>query len=195
MILLLDNYDSFTYNLYQAVRQLKHECKVVRNDKAKVSELLRLKPNGIILSPGPGRPEDAGILLELVRRAPLTIPILGVCLGHQAIALANGGLVVRAKRLMHGKTCFITHDGRGVYLGLPKRIHVARYHSLVASQPLPKNLVATAYGEDGSLMGLRHIDRPVEGVQFHPESVATPLGLKMLSNFLDAAKASSRRRR
>jgi len=194
MILLLDNYDSFTYNLYQAVRFLKHDCKVVRNDSSTVKKLLALKPDAIILSPGPGRPEDAGILLELVKKTPKTIPVLGVCLGHQAIALANGGPVIRAKRLMHGKTCVISHDGRGLFLGLPKRVTVARYHSLVAAEPLPVNMAATARAEDGSLMGLRLLDRPVEGVQFHPESVATPLGLKMLGNFLDGAKASSRRR-
>ncbi len=194
MILLLDNYDSFTYNLYQAVRELGRECKVVRNDKMTVKNLLALKPNAIILSPGPGRPEQAGILLELVEKAPLTIPVLGVCLGHQAIALANGGKVIRAKKLMHGKTCVITHDGKGVFRGLPKRITVARYHSLVAAEPLPKNMVVTARAEDGSLMGLRLIDRHVEGVQFHPESVATPLGLKLLANFLDGARAPNRRR-
>lgn len=195
MILLLDNYDSFTYNLYQAVRFLKHDCKVLRNDSLSVKNLLSLKPSGIILSPGPGRPEDAGILLGLVKKAPATIPVLGVCLGHQAIALANGGPVIRAKRLMHGKTCVITHDGKGVFAGLPKRLTVARYHSLVAAEPLPKNMIVTARGEDGSLMGLRLLDRPVEGVQFHPESVATPLGLEMLKNFLDGAKVSARRRR
>jgi anthranilate synthase/aminodeoxychorismate synthase-like glutamine amidotransferase len=194
MILLLDNYDSFTYNLYQAVRFLKRECRVVRNDALTVKKFLALKPDGIILSPGPGRPEDAGILLELVEKAPPTIPVLGVCLGHQAIALANGGPVIRAKRLMHGKTCSITHDGQGLFRGLPKRVIVARYHSLVAAEPLPKNMVATARGEDGSLMGLRLLDRPVEGVQFHPESVATPLGLKMLENFLSPSRAPSRRR-
>lgn len=194
MILLLDNYDSFTYNLYQAVRFLKHECTVVRNDASTVKKLLALKPNGIILSPGPGRPEDAGLLLELVKKVPATIPVLGVCLGHQAIALANGGPVVRAKRLMHGKTCVISHDGQGLFRGLPKRVTVARYHSLVAAEPLPKNMTVTARAEDGSLMGLRLLDRPVEGVQFHPESVATPLGLKMLSNFLSSSRASGRRR-
>lgn len=194
MILLLDNYDSFTYNLYQAVRFLKHDCKVLRNDSLTVKKFLALKPNGIILSPGPGRPEDAGILLELVKKAPPTIPVLGVCLGHQAIALANGGPVIRAKRLMHGKTCVITHDGKGVFKNLPKRLTVARYHSLVAAEPLPRNMVVTARAYDGSLMGLRLIDRPVEGVQFHPESVATPQGLMMLKNFLDGARASGRRR-
>jgi anthranilate synthase component 2 len=122
--------------------------------------------------------------MELVKKAPRTTPVLGVCLGHQAIALANGGPVVRAKRLMHGKTCLITHDGAGVFVGLPARITVARYHSLVAAEPLPRNMVATSRAEDGTLMGLRLLDRPVEGVQFHPESVATPLGLKMLKNFI-----------
>ena len=194
MILLLDNYDSFTYNLYQAVRFLGYECKVVRNDALPVRRLLALKPKGIILSPGPGRPEDAGVLLELVRKIPPAVPVLGVCLGHQAIALANGGPVVRAKRLMHGKTCAITHDGKGIYEGLPKRLTVARYHSLVAAEPLPANMAATARAEDGSLMGLRLVDRPVEGVQFHPESVATPSGLGMLRNFLSSSRAPGRRR-
>ena len=184
MILILDNYDSFTYNLYQAVRALRFDCRVVRNDVLSVKALLALRPKGLILSPGPGRPEDAGVLVALIRRAPPSLPILGVCLGHQAIALACGGRVVRAKHLMHGKTCAIRHDGKGVYAGLPPRLTVARYHSLVAAEPLPKGFVATSRADDGSLMGLRLLDRPVEGVQFHPESVATPLGVKMLKNFL-----------
>ncbi len=188
MILLLDNYDSFTYNLYQAVRALGFGCRVVRNDAMSVQALLALKPQGLILSPGPGRPEDAGVLVELLRRAPPRLPTLGVCLGHQAMALAFGGRVVRARRLMHGKTCRVVHDGRGVYAGLPRRVTVARYHSLVAGEPLPASLVATARAEDGALMGLRHASRPWEGVQFHPESAATPLGPKMLANFLRAAR-------
>ena len=190
-VLLLDNYDSFTYNLSQAVRALGSDCRVVRNDKMSVRDLLALKPAGLILSPGPGRPEGAGVLVELIRKAPLDLPTLGVCLGHQAMALAHGGRVIRAEHLMHGKTCVITHDGRGVFAGLPKRVTVARYHSLVAAEPLPKGLLATSRAEDGALMGLRVEGRPVEGVQFHPESVATPLGLKMLTNFL----ALTRRRR
>jgi anthranilate synthase component 2 len=194
VILLLDNYDSFTYNLYQAVRALGRECRVVRNDALTVKALLAMKPAGIILSPGPGRPEDAGMLLELVKKTPISTPILGVCLGHQAIAQAYGGKVIRAKHLMHGKTCSITHDGEGVFRGLPRRLTVARYHSLVAAEPLPENMTVTARAEDGSLMGLRLLNRPVEGVQFHPESVATPLGLKMLANFLSGARASARRR-
>lgn len=189
MILLLDNYDSFTYNLYQAVRSLKAECRVIRNDVLTVNALLALKPQGLILSPGPGRPEDAGVLVELIRRAPASLPILGVCLGHQATAMAYGGKVVRAKHLMHGKTCVISHDGKGVYAGLPKKLTVARYHSLVAAEPLPKDFISTSRAEDGSLMGLRHRERPLEGVQFHPESVATPLGLKMLKNFLALTRA------
>ncbi len=188
MILLLDNYDSFTYNLYQAVRALGVGCRVVRNDAMSVRALLALMPSGLILSPGPGRPEDAGVLVELLQKAPKDLPTLGVCLGHQAIALAHGGRVVRAKRLMHGKTCTILHDGQGVYVGLPKRAIVARYHSLVAAEPLPKGLVVTARADDGSLMGLRVDGRPVEGVQFHPESVATPLGVRMLKNFLSALR-------
>jgi anthranilate synthase component 2 len=189
VILLLDNYDSFTYNLYQAVRALGADCRVVRNDAESVKSLLALRPSGLILSPGPGRPEDAGVLVELIRRAPASLPVLGVCLGHQAVALAYGGRVVRAKHLMHGKTCRMTHDGAGVYRGLPARPTVARYHSLVAAEPLPACLQATARAEDGSLMGLRHRERPVEGVQFHPESVATPLGVRMLRNFLNGTRA------
>jgi anthranilate synthase/aminodeoxychorismate synthase-like glutamine amidotransferase len=184
VILLLDNYDSFTYNLYQAVRALGPECRVARNDALTVKSLLALRPRGLILSPGPGRPEDAGVLVELIRRAPAGLPVLGVCLGHQAMAQAYGGPVVRAKRLMHGKTCVIRHDGKGVFQGLPPKVVVARYHSLVAAEPLPAGLVVTARADDGSLMGLRHVERPIEGVQFHPESVATPLGVKMLKNFL-----------
>ena len=189
MILLLDNYDSFTYNLYQAVRSLKADCRVIRNDVLSVNALLAMKPQGLILSPGPGRPEDAGVLVELIKRAPADLPTLGVCLGHQATALAYGGQVIRAKHLMHGKTCAIAHDGKGVYSGLPKRLTVARYHSLVAAEPLHQDFVATSRAEDGSLMGLRHKSRPLEGVQFHPESVATPLGLKMLRNFLALTRA------
>ena len=187
-LLLLDNYDSFTYNLYQAVRALGAGCRVIRNDALSVRELLALKPAGLILSPGPGRPEDAGVLVELIEKAPRGLPTLGVCLGHQALALAHGGRVIRAQRLMHGKTCEIRHDGKGVFKGLPPRVTVARYHSLVAAEPLPKGLVATSRALDGSLMGLRVEGRPVEGVQFHPESVATPLGQRMLKNFLALTK-------
>lgn len=194
MILLLDNYDSFTYNVYQAVRALGYDCVVVRNDRKTVKELLAMKPAAIILSPGPGRPEDAGVLVELIEKAPKTIPMLGICLGHQAMALAAGGKVIRAKKLMHGKTCEIRHDGKGLYGGLPKKLTVARYHSLVAAEPLPKTVVATSRATDGSLMGLRFLDRPWEGVQFHPESVATPAGPTLLRNFLASSRARARRR-
>jgi anthranilate synthase component 2 len=190
MILLLDNYDSFTYNLYQAVRALGADCRVVRNDVMSVKALLALKPSGLILSPGPGRPEDAGVLVELIRKTPVNLPTLGVCLGHQAMAQAYGGKVVRAKHLMHGKTCVISHDGKGVFEGLPKKLTVARYHSLVAAEPLGSGLIATSRADDGSLMGLRHVSRPIEGVQFHPESVATPLGAKMLKNFIARSRRS-----
>jgi anthranilate synthase component 2 len=192
MILLLDNYDSFTYNLYQAVRALGFDCRVVRNDQKSVKALIQLKPAGIILSPGPGRPENAGVLIELIQAAPASIPMLGVCLGHQAIAQAFGGRVVRAKHLMHGKTCHITHDGHGVYAGLPKTLTVARYHSLVAAEPLAEGLIATARADDGSLMGVRAIGRPLEGVQFHPESVATPMGVRLLKNFLHQTRTHRR---
>ncbi len=185
MILIIDNYDSFTYNLSQAVRSLGYGCRVARNDELSLSGIAELAPEKIILSPGPGRPEDAGVTLEVVRRFGRRIPILGVCLGHQAIAMAYGGAVVKAKRLMHGKTCRIRHDGRGVFKGVAQRVVVMRYHSLtVAARGLPECFKATAKSEDGTLMGLRHRKHPVEGVQFHPESVMTPAGTAMIGNFL-----------
>ena len=187
MILLIDNYDSFTYNLYQAVRALGAECLVRRNDKLTLAQLRRLKPARLILSPGPGRPEDAGILLAAIRAFGARVPTLGVCLGHQALALAYGGKVVRAKKLMHGKTCKVRHDGKGVFRGVPQNAVVMRYHSLVAAE-LPEALAQTARADDGSLMGLRHREHPVEGVQFHPESVMTPQGARMIENFLEGRK-------
>lgn len=186
MIFLLDNYDSFTYNLYQAVRALGAECLVRRNDEVTLSQIRRLRPSRLILSPGPGRPEEAGVLLDVIRKLSPRLPTLGVCLGHQAVALAYGGRVVRAKRLMHGKTCRIRHDGRGVFRGVKQDAVVMRYHSLVAeAKTLPGCLAATARAEDGSLMGLRHRQHPVEGVQFHPESIMTPQGARMIKNFLE----------
>jgi anthranilate synthase/aminodeoxychorismate synthase-like glutamine amidotransferase len=187
MILLIDNYDSFTYNLYQAVRALGADCRVVRNDALTVAQILRLGPEGIILSPGPGRPEDAGVTVEVIRALACRVPMLGVCLGHQAIGLAFGGRVVRAKRLMHGKTCRIRHDGRGVFRGVPQGAEVMRYHSLVVERPgFPKDLEVTARTSEGLVMGLRHRSYPMEGVQFHPESVMTRDGARMIANFLDA---------
>ncbi len=187
MILLIDNYDSFTYNLYQAVRALGASCRVVRNDRLSVEGIRRLRPGKLILSPGPGRPEEAGVTLEVIRSLSRRIPTLGVCLGHQAIALAYGGRVVRASRLMHGKTCRIRHDGQGVFRSLPQNLTVMRYHSLVAEKKtIPDCLIPSAFSEDGLLMGIRHREHPVEGVQFHPESVMTPEGSRMIRNFLEA---------
>lgn len=186
MIVLIDNYDSFTYNLYQAVRSLGADCRVVRNDKITLGRLRALRPSRLILSPGPGRPEDAGITVAAIKGIAGKVPTLGVCLGHQAIALAFGGRVVRARTLMHGKTCEMRHDGRGVFRGLPPKLTVMRYHSLVAeAATLPACLRPTARAGDGSLMGLRHETLPIEGVQFHPESVMTPRGLDMIRNFLE----------
>jgi anthranilate synthase/aminodeoxychorismate synthase-like glutamine amidotransferase len=187
MILLIDNYDSFTYNLYQAVRGMGYDCKVVRNDELTVSQIKKLRPAKLILSPGPGRPEDAGVTLAVIRELSPHIPTLGVCLGHQAMAMAFGGKVVRAKKLMHGKTCRIRHDGKGLFAGLKQNLEVMRYHSLVAERAsLPKCLAVTARTDDGLVMGLRHKFLPVEGVQFHPESVMTPEGPAMIRNFLEA---------
>jgi anthranilate synthase component 2 len=187
MILLIDNYDSFTYNLYQAVRGLGADCRVARNDALTLKQIAALKPAKIVLSPGPGRPEDAGVTVAVLKKLSPRVPTLGVCLGHQAIALAFGGRVVRARTLMHGKTCTVSHDGRGVFRGLPQGLTVMRYHSLVAeASSLPECLVPTARADDGSLMGLRHASLPIEGVQFHPESVMTPRGVRMIRNFLEA---------
>jgi anthranilate synthase/aminodeoxychorismate synthase-like glutamine amidotransferase len=195
MIVLVDNYDSFTYNLYQAVRALGADCRVVRNDAMPLKKLAALRPSRLILSPGPGRPEDAGLTVPVIKSLSPKIPTLGVCLGHQAIALAFGGKVVRAEKLMHGKTCRVTHDGRGVFTRLPKTLTVMRYHSLVAEDAsLPKCLVPTARAADGAIMGLRHESLPIEGVQFHPESVATPEGEAMIRNFLEGRWTKKSRR-
>lgn len=186
MILLIDNYDSFTYNLYQAVRGLGAVCRVIRNDELTIAKIKALRPERLILSPGPGRPEDAGVTLDVIKELSPKIPTLGVCLGHQAIAMAFGGKVVRAKKLMHGKTCRIRHDGKGLFSGLKQDLEVMRYHSLVAERAsLPACLCVTARSEDGLVMGLRHKSLPIEGVQFHPESVMTPEGPRMIKNFLE----------
>lgn len=184
-ILMVDNYDSFTYNLVHLFEELGAEVVTVRNDAITVEEAQAGGFDRLVISPGPGRPEDAGISIELIRALAPTTPTLGVCLGHQAIALAYGGRVVRAKRLMHGKTCEIRHDSKGVYRGLPRRITVMRYHSLVAERAsLPKCLAPVSWADDGSLMGVRHKEHPVEGVQFHPESIMTEPGKALLANFL-----------
>ena len=194
MIVVIDNYDSFTYNLVQYLKIIGSEVVVFRNDAVSLSELEEMAPAGFVISPGPGRPETAGISMPLIERFSGQIPILGVCLGHQAIAAVMGGKVVSAKRLMHGKTSEIRHDGRGVFRGLPQPLEVGRYHSLAASRDhLPSCLIVSAETSDGEIMGVRHAELPVEGVQFHPESVLTPMGQQLLDNFLKTETKSLRR--
>ncbi len=188
MILVIDNYDSFTYNLVHYLNELGAQTRVRRNDALTADEALSLGAEAIVLSPGPCTPDEAGICLDLLAHAPDSLPILGVCLGHQSIGQAFGGKVVRAKALMHGKTSPISHDGAGIFEGMPNPFTAARYHSLaVVGDPLPDVLVPTAWTEDGEIMGLKHRDRPIYGVQFHPESIATEGGHRLLSNFLDLA--------
>ncbi|HEY6547556.1 MAG TPA: aminodeoxychorismate/anthranilate synthase component II [Vicinamibacteria bacterium] len=184
-VLLLDNYDSFTYNLFQYLGELGAEVEVHRNDQIGVDEALARRPDRIVISPGPGNPDQAGISLELIRRVPADLPLLGVCLGHQALGQAFGGKVVRAPSLMHGKTSEIEHDGRGLFAGLPRPFTATRYHSLVvARETVPDELEVSAWTADGVVMGLRHRSRPLEGVQFHPESILTTAGKDLLRNFL-----------
>ena len=186
MILVIDNYDSFTYNLVQYLGELGAELTVFRNDKITVDEVEKLGPKGIIISPGPGTPDDAGISLELIGRLGANVPILGVCLGHQCIGQAYGGKVVGAPYLMHGKTSMIHHDGSSLYRGVPNPFEATRYHSLVvAPDSVPECLAVTSRTEDNVIMGLRHTHFPVEGVQFHPESILTFQGKQILGNFLD----------
>jgi anthranilate synthase/aminodeoxychorismate synthase-like glutamine amidotransferase len=186
MFLVIDNYDSFTYNLVQALGMLGADIKVVRNDKATVEEMASWKPGHLLVSPGPCTPDEAGISVAAIRHFAGRIPVLGVCIGHQSIGVAFGGKVVRAKRLMHGKTSMIRHDGKGVYRGLPNPFEAMRYHSLLVDQAtLPECLAVTAWSEQDELMGLRHREFPVEGVQFHPESIMTPEGINLLRNFLE----------
>lgn len=188
MILVIDNYDSFTYNLVHYLNELGAETLVQRNDAIGVQEALGLKPQGVLLSPGPKTPNDAGICLALLAAAPADLPIFGVCLGHQAIGQAYGGEVVRAKALMHGKTSQIHHAGKGVFAGLKNPFTATRYHSLsVEKDDLPPDLEVTAWTEDGEIMGVQHKSRPVYGVQFHPESIATECGHELLANFLRLA--------
>jgi anthranilate synthase/aminodeoxychorismate synthase-like glutamine amidotransferase len=190
MILVLDNYDSFTYNLVQYLGELGARMRVARNDALSADDVEALAPEGIVISPGPGNPDGAGISLELIRRFHTRVPILGVCLGHQAIGRAFGGTVARAQRQMHGKTSPITHDGHGVFRGLPPGFEATRYHSLVVLEAgLPADLEITARADDGEIMGLRHRRYPVEGVQFHPESILTSQGKALLANFLALAPA------
>ncbi len=188
MILVIDNYDSFTYNLVHYLNELGAETSVWRNDALSVQDALALRPQAILLSPGPCTPNEAGICLPLLAAAPHDLPILGVCLGHQAMGQAFGGEVIRAKSLMHGKTSPIQHNGQGLFQGLPNPFTAARYHSLsVRRETFPAELEISAWTEDGEIMGLRHRSRPVFGVQFHPESIATEGGHQLLRNFLDLA--------
>jgi anthranilate synthase/aminodeoxychorismate synthase-like glutamine amidotransferase len=185
MLLMIDNYDSFTFNLVQYFGELGAEVKVVRNDELDVAEVERLAPSHLVLSPGPCTPNEAGITLEAIERLAGRIPILGVCLGHQAIGQAFGGKVVRAKQVMHGKVSHIRHDGRGVFANVENNFVATRYHSLVVEQDsLPACLEVSARSEDGEIMGLRHREWPVEGVQFHPEALLTEHGHAMLKNFI-----------
>ncbi len=191
MILLVDNYDSFTYNLAQYLGELGEEVRVVRNDQITPDEIERLRPDHILISPGPGEPEDAGISLEVIRRFHRTTPILGVCLGHQCIGQAFGGQVVRAERLMHGKTSPVQHNGQGIFSGLPNDFTATRYHSLIVDETLPNCLQVTARTPEGEMMALRHKDYPVIGLQFHPEAILTEHGHQLLKNFLKFGVSSS----
>ncbi len=185
-VLVVDNYDSFTYNLVQALACLGANVTVRRNDEVTVDSALALGATHLVVSPGPGRPEDAGVSVPLIGSAAFRIPVLGVCLGHQALAAAFGGTVAGAACLMHGKASSVYHDGRGVYEGLPNPFPAGRYHSLaVEEESLPRELRISAYTSDGEIMGIRHRELPVEGVQFHPESILTPEGDRLLRNFLD----------
>lgn len=188
MILVIDNYDSFTYNLVHYLNELGAETVVHRNDALSAVEALGLKPQGVLLSPGPCTPNEAGICLDILKTAPDDLPIFGVCLGHQAIGQAFGGEVIRAKALMHGKTSQIHHTGKGVFAGLKNPFTATRYHSLsVERQVLPDVLEVTAWTDDGEIMGVQHRTRPIHGVQFHPESIATECGYELLANFLEIA--------
>jgi anthranilate synthase component II len=185
MILVIDNYDSFTYNLVQYLGELGAELRIVRNDAVSVDEVIAMRPERVVISPGPGTPDDAGISLDVVRRLGATTPILGVCLGHQSIGQAYGATVARARTQMHGKTSQIRHDDAGVFAGLSNPFTATRYHSLaVLKETVTPELEVTAWSEDGEIMGVRHRHHPVEGVQFHPESILTVEGKKLLANFL-----------
>ena len=185
MILMIDNYDSFTYNLVQYLYMLNQEIVVHRNDRITVNEALELKPDCIIISPGPGRPEDAGIIIDLIKAAAGRIPILGVCLGHQAIGSAFGAKVISAKQIMHGKVSEVEHDGKGIFTRINSPLKAVRYHSIALDESsLPDCLEVSARTPDGEVMGIRHKDFPIEGIQFHPESVMTTSGKRQMANFI-----------
>ena len=187
MLVIIDNYDSFTYNIVQTIGGFGVEIKVFRNDEITIAGLEALAPDHLLISPGPCTPDKAGISISAIRHFAGRLPILGVCLGHQAIGEAFGGKVVRAWRVMHGKTSMIEHDGQGVFAGLPNPFAAMRYHSLIVDEDLPECLMATAHTPEGELMGLRHKTMKVEGVQFHPESIMTPDGVQLLKNFVAQA--------
>ncbi len=188
MLVMIDNYDSFTYNLVQYLGELGEEIVVFRNDRVSLDEIQKLSPDRIVISPGPGIPEDGGISNQVIREMGASIPLLGVCLGHQCIAHVYGGRVDRAPRLMHGKTSNVYHNGRGLYNGVPSPFKATRYHSLIVEEPLPEILEISAFTRDGEIMGLRHKEHPVSGVQFHPESILTEHGKRILSNFLEGRR-------
>ena len=185
MVFVLDNYDSFTYNLVQYIGECGHECVVKRNDQTTTDEIAAMRPSHVLVSPGPCTPREAGISIDVIRRFAGKVPVLGVCLGHQALGEAFGGKVIRAAKLMHGKTSAIQHDGKTIFRDVPSPMTATRYHSLIVEeQSLPKELEVSARSEDGTIMGLRHKSVPVEGVQFHPESILTDHGKKLIANFL-----------
>jgi len=189
MLLLIDNYDSFTYNLFQYLSELGEKVVVVRNDKTTLAEIEKMAPERIVISPGPSTPANAGISNDLIRHFGQTLPVLGVCLGHQCIGYTYGGIVEQAKEIMHGKSSLIYHDGKGVFAGLPSPFSAIRYHSLIVRRNgLPDCLEITAWTDDGTVMGIRHRQYPVEGVQFHPESFMTQSGKDLLRNFLGRSK-------
>ncbi len=195
MILMIDNYDSFTYNLVQYLGELGEQLAVVRNDEITIEEIEKMGPDYIVLSPGPGTPEDAGICLSVVQHFAGKIPILGVCLGHQAIARAFGGSVVRAGRLMHGKTSPVYHDGRAIFSDIPSPFTATRYHSLIVErESLPAGFMISAETEEGEIMAIRHRMLPVEGVQFHPESIMSEHGKRILSNFISTYAKNNEKR-
>ena len=193
-LLLIDNYDSFTYNLVQAFMVLGAEVLVHRNDELTVDAALALEPTHLCISPGPGTPRDAGVSMSMIETFAGRVPVFGVCLGHQSLVEVFGGKVVRAGRLMHGKTSMVHHDGKGVFAGLPNPFEAGRYHSLIASRDeIPAALEVTAWTAEGEIMGVRHRELPVEGVQFHPESILTPDGPRLMGNFLGVVVAGPRR--
>lgn len=184
MIVMIDNYDSFTYNLVQYLGELGAEITVFRNDQVSVDEVMALEPDQIVISPGPGDPDDGGVSNDVISKIGPTTPLLGVCLGHQCIGYTFGGQVTRAPRLMHGKVSSVYHNGRGIFNGVPSPFQATRYHSLIVEEPVPESLEVTAFTRDGEIMGMRHLEYPIVGVQFHPESILTEHGKRILRNFL-----------